>query len=130
MNITKTLVAEIAEKMIGKVDGATWDNAPLVHAVVAKALEAANEIITSEPIFAVFADHNERNMLLGYATGKQHDIESFFDDRKCYGLIIEEVKPVDVPSGYKAHRDNIIAKRDRLQAELDELNARLKSGVL
>ena len=45
-------------------------------------------------------------------------------------MTIEAIKVVEVPSGYKAHRDNIVAKRDRLQAELDELNKRLENGDL
>ena len=106
--------------------------AAITHQIVGYALEAAkSEWEDDTRIVSVRAQTcGNHDPIVGYATGKTHDIEAYFDNVKQYGLTIEAIKVVEVPSGYKAHRDNIVAKRDRLQAELDELNKRLENGDL
>jgi len=129
MNITTKLITDIVECMIADSrNDLTWGDAPVAHKAVAFALDQANKLVEATPIYQVSAKQTDRDVNLGFFTGKTHDIASYCDDRKGYGLVIEEVRPTAIKSGYKAHKDNIVAKRDRLQAELDALNARLESG--
>jgi hypothetical protein len=135
MKVTKKLVTEITESIVAKgfALDISWDKAPMVHEIVGYALEAAKrkwEPEVNKPVMVVWANNNDRRLFLGHATGAAHDIESYYEERKGYGLELEPVEITHVESGYKAHKDNIIAKRDRLQAELDQLNLRLKSGKI
>jgi len=129
LNITKELVTKIAEQAISK-NGLSWGIGDAAHKIVRHALEASQDMFESNPIYAVYAVQDHGDRLLGHFTGKPHDIESFCDEDKAYGLKLEQIEPRHIESGYAAHKANIIAKRDRLQKELDELNARLKSGSL
>jgi hypothetical protein len=128
MNITKKFVTELTEDAIGRSDGLSWDDAPLVHEVITHALEAAAlKWASVERIVAVRAKTSDNHdPVVGYAIGADHDIEAYFEDGKQYGITLEPITPVAVPSGFAAHRTNIVNKRDKLQAEVDELNRRLK----
>jgi len=83
----------------------------------------------SGPIYAVYAIHTDRNYLLGYATGKVEDIRAYFDDQKVYGLEIKVVKWVHVPANYAEDKSALVAKRNALQKQVDELDRQIKSAV-
>jgi len=63
--------------------------------------------------------------LLGYAIGHTEDIHAYYDDLKAYGLKLEPVDPVIIPTGYAAKRAVLVKRRDELEAELKELNRKL-----
>jgi len=123
------MVTKIVENIITNGDAlesrVTWGDAPMLHEVVDKALTMASEVSRDKEIFSVVAVSENKESQLGYATGRENDIRAYFaaDGRD---IEVRPIKIVDVPAGYDAHRANIIAKRDRLQAEVDELNRRLE----
>ena len=119
-NITKKQVTEIVETIIGdQLTDATWDDAALIHEVVGHALEI-NESKREEP--TVYGTYDREGTFHTLFTGREHDIAAYINNDE-YEVIALHVQ--NVPSGYAAHRDNIVAKRDRLQKEVDELNRRL-----
>ena len=76
-------------------------------------------------IYAVYADHAYSRTLLGYATGNVEDIEAFFDSRKAYALVLVEVVSRHIPPGYAAKHNNLMARKQDLESELEQLNKEL-----
>lgn len=119
MKVAKKTITKIAESICGGDYSISWDEAPLVHKIVGVALEMYEE--EAKPVFLAFKD----GIVKGVYTGRLHDVCA-----KVASFDVHEVTPEEVPSGYAAHKLNLEAKRDRLQAELDEINNRLESGDL
>lgn len=78
-------------------------------------------------IYAVYGDNGSSRYLLGYATGLTKDIAAFFDDKKGYGLLIEEVQPIHIPSGYKLKLETLKLQKKALELELEEINKQIKN---
>ncbi len=58
-------------------------------------------------VYAVYAKNIDRNIFLGYCTSEsKEDIEAYYDDKKCYGLMIEQVRPVKIPAGFATKKRN------------------------
>jgi hypothetical protein len=134
MKVTQKLTEEILNHLVAR-GFSSWEEAESVYNIVKTAAEVTaekceEELASFTPAMAVFANHEHARVFLGLFTGKQHDIEAYLADRKAYGLEFEPANIRNIPSGFKAHRDNIIAKRDRLQAELNELNKRIENPDL
>lgn len=119
MKVTKKTITNIAEAICGGDHSISWEEAPLVHKITGLVLEMYEE--EAKPIFLAFKD----DVVKGVYTGRLHDVCA-----KAASFDVREVTPEEVPSGYAAHKLNLEAKRDRLQAELDEINNRLSSGDL
>jgi hypothetical protein len=120
MKPTRKEITECLEKFIADpavINSATWEDAALLHEAMEYALK--NLAPEAPAIYAAWMDGNPHALF----TGKQHDIEAYVDDE---GYDIDEIGVTEVPSGYAAHMGNIVRKRDKLQAEVDELNKRLR----
>lgn len=78
------------------------------------------------PIVAVYAQHLDRNSLLGYAMGNRDDIAAYFDDRKDYGLEMEEVTPILIPSGYAGTKKSLMKRKEALEAEMSRIQAQIE----
>ncbi|MHC4703100.1 MAG: hypothetical protein ACYTFQ_21245 [Planctomycetota bacterium] len=118
--ITKKLVTDIVETIIGdQLTDATWDDAALIHEVVGHALEI-HEKNRKEP--KIYGAYDREGTFHSLFTGRKHDIEAWLNNDEFEA---EELIVTDVPSGYAAHRENIVAKRDLLLAEAAELTKRL-----
>lgn len=79
------------------------------------------------PIVAVYAEHLDRNTLLGYAMGDHDDIAAYFESRKAYGLKMEEVVPILIPKGYASKREGLVEQKEALEAGLARTEAQIKS---
>lgn len=79
-----------------------------------------------ETIYAVYAKHTDQNYLLGHAIGEVEDIEAYFDDRKAYGLVLEQVDPVSLRSGYAEKRAELLRQRDELERAMNQIDAELR----
>lgn len=79
-----------------------------------------------DKLYIVFATHTDRDIFVGFATGEVEDIEAYFDDRKAYGLRIEEAKPIKVEAGYAKRKNELAMKKAFLEAELRTLNNKMK----
>lgn len=64
--------------------------------------------------------------IIGYATGNESDIKSFYDDRKAYELRLEEIEVVNVTPNSKTERVAMIKRKQELEAELESLKKKLK----
>ena len=74
-------------------------------------------------IYAVFASHLERNVLLGYCYAQfLSDIEAYYEDRKAYGIAVEQVNPIQIPHGYATRKAALVAERDELNRKLKDLD--------
>jgi hypothetical protein len=120
--VTKKQVTEIVETILAhKLTDFGWDAAAELHEVVGHALEI-HEKKREEPV--IYGTYDREGTFHALFTGRKHDIEAYIN---CDEYDVEELIVTDVPSGFAAHRANIVAKRDRLQKEVDELNRRLNS---
>lgn len=77
--------------------------------------------MSSNEIYAVYATHVDRSVLLGYATGTPKDIHAYFEEKKGYGLEIQTIKPINIPAGYSQKKAALIKIRDRLERELADI---------
>ena len=127
MKITKKLITEITEKLITdeSMGELGWEVAAMAHEIVGYALEEFNARQEPVKIYRALSHPNSAGLrdVLGHFTGKPHDIAAYCGSEF---IEVEETEIINVPSGYAAHRDNILTKRDRLMKEVDELNRRLK----
>jgi hypothetical protein len=122
MGVTKKLITELTEATISRQEGLSWDDGPMIHEIIGYALEQAKARIEA-PVVMIATNPGYDDPVLGYFTGNPHDIEAYLS---IGSVDIEPLVVIDVPNGYDSHQKNIIAKRDRLQAEVDELNRRLE----
>lgn len=76
-------------------------------------------------MYEVYAKYDDRNNFLGIAEGESEDITAFFDRKKCYGIILKEIKIIKVPKG-TAKKVEEIKKRQR---ELEEEQAKLENEL-
>lgn len=76
-------------------------------------------------LYEVWANHLDRREFIAIAEGDAADILAFFEKKKCYGLILEEIRIVKVPAG-TAKRVEEIKKR---QAELDREKSELAEEI-
>ncbi len=81
---------------------------------------------SGKQIYAVYAQHEDRNHLLDFAIGDKKDIEAYFDDRAAYGLVLEPVNPLIIEEGYAEKRDAILEEKKKLEERLKILDLRLK----
>lgn len=88
-----------------------------------------NNACIEQPImYAVYANHIDRKVLLGIASGDPEDIKAFYDNQKAYGLdlYLERLQPNPIPPGYAALKDTLLAKRRLIAAQLADLDEQLK----
>lgn len=111
---SKKLIEKIVEQLI---DG-NWDDAPLLYKAVEATLEHVEEHGVNNTM--LFRDNFTGQVFEAY---RADDARAYVNDDRAE---ITACPVVKVPNGYAAHAENIRRKRDRLQAEVDELNRRLK----
>ena len=128
--ITRKMVTEITEDLCNKgiVD---WDDAATAHEVVGYALETFEKNREEEKVYGAtpsegVGEYGDEYPIIGYYTGKPHDIEAYIGC-ECD---VYELPITDVPSGYAAHKSNVVAKRDRLLAEAAELAKRINERTV
>lgn len=117
----KKLVQEIVELICaGKpiVNQVSWDDAPLLHEAINFALDHAEKHCTDNRILFT----TTKNPVI-FRAHRQTDVEAYINNDLAEVCTAEVI---DVPNGYATHRENIVAKRNRLQAEIDELDRRLR----
>jgi hypothetical protein len=79
--------------------------------------------------FKVTAQHQERNEFLGLVKAHtKEDAEAYYSEEaaRCYGLIVEELEPPILPVGFSITRNELIAKKRNLEAELKRVDGILK----
>ena len=81
--------------------------------------------MTETEIYAVFATQPDRLHLLGYATGDPVDIRAYYDDRKAYGLELKRVKTLEIPKGYAAEKETLVAKKKDLESQISQINDKI-----
>jgi len=81
----------------------------------------------NETIHAVYGTNVDREYFLGLAIGERCDIEAYFEARQGYGLAIEVVTPVTIPTGYAAESTRLKLKRADVQGQLDKLDAQIEN---
>lgn len=80
----------------------------------------------TEQIYAIFAKHLDRNVLLGYCYSESwEDIEAYYEEKKAYGLEVEHVRPVRIPKGYAEQKSTLVKQREALQKQIDELDRQI-----
>jgi len=123
--ITRKQITEIVEAIIdGKLTDATWDDAALLHEAIGHALEM-HEKKRVEP--EIYMAHLEGDAYIeGFFSGRFNDVRARIHPQ--YDLTEIEIEPV--PAGYEKHRANLLAKKERLQLELINIEKRLESGDL
>lgn len=117
----KKLVEEIVELICTNrptINPVSWDDAPLMHEAINFALDHVEKHVKDNRILFTTA----KNPVV-FRAHRQTDVEAYINNDLAE-ICTAEV--IDVPNGYAAHRENIVAKRNRLQAEIDELDRRLR----
>jgi hypothetical protein len=79
----------------------------------------------NKQIWAVYAEHEDRRMLLDFACGEIEDIASYFDDQKAYGLNLEPVNPIIIEPGYRAKRNELLFEKAQIERRLRTLDGKL-----
>ena len=77
-------------------------------------------------IYTVYAKHLDRDQFLGLATGDVKDIESYFDEKKGYGLYIKEAKITEVPAQYSKRKSELLLKKRTLEIQLQQLELEIR----
>lgn len=76
----------------------------------------------SEQVYAVYAKHVDRNILLGFCISDTYDdIEAYYEEKKAYGLEIEPVHPVRIPAKFAIRKKELVKRRLELEKQLKEL---------
>jgi|GEM_PF-6448327 len=122
---TKKQVTEIVEAILNtNMTAFTWDQGAAVHELVDIALDMYEDEREDRAVYRAMVPKGPyTNKIFGYFTGNTQDIAAFVDHEKV------EVKKLDIKhiaSGYANHKKNIVAKRDKLLAEVARLNKALK----
>jgi len=128
MKVTKKRVTEITETLLANnMIAFDWKEAAKVHDVVRLALEKYEENREEPEVYmATIEEDGCEWEFAGLYSGRYNDVVA----RVRGDAVLELVVIEEVPAGYEAHKKNLIAKRDRLQAELLEIEGRLASGRL
>jgi hypothetical protein len=83
--------------------------------------------MNERPIYAVYATHVDRNYLLGYCiSDERQDINAYYDEEKGYGLEVERVAPIVIPSGYAVQKKELVRQREVLKKQLEEIDRKIK----
>ena len=85
-----------------------------------------NEIPLYIPVYRVTTSDMDREIHLGYATGMQRDIKSFYSGYEVFGLTLSPIKIVDVPSGYMEIRDELNKKKSELESQLRKVESQIQ----
>lgn len=76
----------------------------------------------------VYAKYEDRNHLLGFVSidSNREDIESYFEEKQGYGLIIETQEVLTIPEGYARDKAEIEAKIEFHKKQICELENKIK----
>jgi hypothetical protein len=126
--ITKKHVTEITEALIGgDLINFGWDDAAYIHEVVGHALEMHEAKREKSEIYMVTIEEDGCEWECeGFYTGRLNDVKA----RVPKNCIVTAIEIEEVPAGYEKHRANLLAKKERLQLELIEIEKRLITGKL
>lgn len=73
-------------------------------------------------MYAVYAKYENRDQFLGICQSySKADIEAYFHEKRGYGLTIEKIEPIIIPTGYAKKKAEILERITELQNQIKEL---------
>ena len=76
-------------------------------------------------LYAVYGTDVDRNYLLGFADGKQEDVEAYYNARKGYGLVLDPIEFTVIPVGYKAKKETLDKEIKKYEAMIKQLTKQI-----
>lgn len=77
-------------------------------------------------LYIVRGTGSNSDYFIGLATGTVEDITAYYDDKKGYGLRIDQANITNVPDGYAVKRDALIAEKRQLEKRIQTIEAMIK----